>query len=562
MTTARDTMYDIRKTLRAFMRENRKAMGLYLALSLASPLAEVVLPTFYGKILSNLPKQNPTLALAPETKRAVVSVVVLWCVLQGLYQALDRLDAAMIPKLQAFVRRHIVLAVVETFKDNHEELELGDLLAKIIKLPLVIRDLAHQLRHFILPTSLVFLAVAGYLTYTHPLLGAVFAANAAALGGVIVTFGRACTASSVTMNEHDNVLHEEIEDILGNVLDVYAADSLEDELARLAARQARLDSQYKDTIKCASRFKLLYNMVGFTMFLSVNAASFYLYAKKRVTLAQVITTLMVSLFLVGSLNRLGGELRDFVFNAGMTRNMQLYLDRLRALRPSPPPVAATEPFEVVRGDLAFSDVTVRHGERRVLDRFSLAVPAGQKVAIVGKNGSGKTTLVRALLKLQPYEGTIEVDGQNIAALDPGRLRRQFVYVPQNPRLFNRTLYENITYGVPRTTRAQVRALLARFGLSAAFGGGLGQRVGKNGSKLSGGQRQIVFLLRCVLRCARAGGPRVVILDEPTASLDDANKAQLFEILRTLMQGRTVLMVTHDPFLLRGADRVVDLGAEN
>ncbi len=557
-------MYDIKKTILAFIRQNRKAMGLYLILSLSSPIAEVLLPKYYGEIIDDISrwKKARFSPMNASTKRTITTIIVLWGVLQVLYQALDRLDAKMIPKLQGFVRKHIVLDVIETFKDNHQEVEIGDLLAKIVKLPLVIRDLAHQIRHFILPTFLVVLAVAGYLFYIDPRLGAVFSANIAAIVGAIVWLGRTCTARSETMNERDNKLHEEIADVLSNILNVYAADSLDSELERLANRQRELEVEYKQTINCASRFKLMYNALSFILFLSVNGMTFYLFSQKKLTLPQVITTFIITLFLVENLNKLGGEIRDFVFNVGMTRNMQAYLDRLRALKP--PTASATVEFQIVRGDLDFKDVSVSLDGHRVLNKVSLRVPAGQKIAIVGQNGSGKSTLIKTLMKLKSYSGVIAIDGHDIRPLDPNKLRKQIVYVPQHPQLFNRTIYDNITYGIQGITKKDVRALLEQFGLSTVLGHDLDQPVGKNGERLSGGQKQIVFLLRCVLRCTHPGKhgvpPSLVILDEPTSALDEANKVHIFAILDAIVQGRTVVMITHDPYLLKFADQVVRLDA--
>ncbi len=186
--------------------------------------------------------------------------------------------------------------------------------------------------------------------------------------------------------------------------------------------------------------------------------------------------------------------------------------------------------------------------KAVLSNINLLIPKGSTTVIVGEIGSGKTSLVNALVRLVPYSGEISINGSNIKDIDIGHLREQLLYIPQNPRLFNRTIYENIAYGQD-ISKEQVVRVLNKYGISLD----LDRKVGKFGQWLSGGQRQSVYLLRCLFR-----NSPIVLLDEPTASLDRDTKRKILDILKDLLRDRTVIIISHDRDLWEYADTVVEL----
>jgi ATP-binding cassette subfamily B protein len=177
------------------------------------------------------------------------------------------------------------------------------------------------------------------------------------------------------------------------------------------------------------------------------------------------------------------------------------------------------------------------------------------VGLVGPSGSGKTTFTKLLQRLYtPQAGVIRVDGTDIATVRQSALRAHIALVPQEPMLFHRSLAENIAYGRPGATRAQIGEA-ARLANAAGFierlPDGYETLVGERGIKLSGGERQRVAIARAFL----ADAP-IVVLDEATASLDSESEALVQQAMERLMQGRTVLVVAHRLATVRGLDRIV------
>lgn len=191
----------------------------------------------------------------------------------------------------------------------------------------------------------------------------------------------------------------------------------------------------------------------------------------------------------------------------------------------------------------------------VLKQVTLRIAPGERVAILGKIGSGKSTALRLLAGLyQPTEGATEVDGIDLRQIDPADYRAHIGFVSQEPRLFRGNLRDNILLGRHNTDAASLAEVCAQTGLdriAAAHPLGMDMPVGEGGSMLSGGQRQLVALARCLVT-----RPQVVLMDEPTSSMDAQTEMIFLQHLKVLMKDRTLVVVTHRPALLDVVERIV------
>ncbi|MRD48412.1 type I secretion system permease/ATPase [Caenimonas koreensis DSM 17982] len=213
----------------------------------------------------------------------------------------------------------------------------------------------------------------------------------------------------------------------------------------------------------------------------------------------------------------------------------------------------------LKGDITFDDVHFSYPGRKesALRGVSFRINAGEKVVVIGRVGSGKTTLQRLALGLYvPTKGTVSIDGVDIRQLDPVELRRNIGYVEQDAMLFYGTLRENISISAPLADDGAILAAAAVGGLSEMIDKhpqGFDMVIGERGESLSGGQRQGIAIARAALLDAP-----MLLLDEPTGSMDFSTEAQFKERLRVFAQHRTVLIVTHRNSLLELADRIIVL----
>jgi ATP-binding cassette, subfamily B, bacterial len=193
----------------------------------------------------------------------------------------------------------------------------------------------------------------------------------------------------------------------------------------------------------------------------------------------------------------------------------------------------------------------------VFSNFSLHIPAGQRLGVVGHSGAGKSTLVSLLLRQHELQaGTIRIDGQDIAAVTQDSLRAAIAVVPQEPALFHRTIRENIVYGKPGASDIEVEEV-AKLAYAHDFimslPEGYDTMVGERGVKLSGGQKQRIAIARAMLKNAP-----ILILDEATSALDSESEVEIQKALHTLMRGKTVLAIAHRLSTLREMDRLIVL----
>jgi ATP-binding cassette, subfamily B, bacterial len=221
----------------------------------------------------------------------------------------------------------------------------------------------------------------------------------------------------------------------------------------------------------------------------------------------------------------------------------------------PRPVALPSPG---RGALRFEQVTFRYPSRpeaKALDGFDLAVSPGETVAFVGPSGAGKSTTFQLLLRFyDPSSGRVLIDGVDVANADPRAVRERIGLVPQDTVLFAASARENIRYGRPGATDAEVEAA-ARAAAADDFLRRLPQGydtfLGERGTRLSGGQRQRIAIARAILR-----DPPILLLDEATSALDAESERLVQGALEHLMQGRTTIVIAHRLATVLEADRIV------
>ncbi len=312
-------------------------------------------------------------------------------------------------------------------------------------------------------------------------------------------------------------------------------------------------------------------------------------AARRISRRAIMTTLVIFIVFsaVGFLLWLGGQdviagrisagdLSAFVFYAvlvasaggaisetiGDLQRASGAAERLAELRAEPPAIAEPATPQTlprpVRGEVRFQDVSFRYPTRPeslALEGFDLAVAPGETVAIVGPSGAGKTTVFNLLLRFyDPENGSVRLDGIDIRDLRLRDLRTALAIVPQEPVLFSASVADNIRYGRPEASDAEVRAAAEAASASAfvdALPQGYDTHLGTRGVRLSGGQRQRLAIARALL-C----DPAVLLLDEATSALDAESELAVQQALDGLMRKRTTLVIAHRLATVQKADRIV------
>jgi ATP-binding cassette subfamily B protein len=222
----------------------------------------------------------------------------------------------------------------------------------------------------------------------------------------------------------------------------------------------------------------------------------------------------------------------------------------------------SQPAQDLAGHIEFKDVVFeyRSGEG-VLERFNLTIQPGESIAFVGHTGAGKSSIAKLIMRLYEFqEGDILIDGRDIRSFDLHDYRGHLGFVPQEPFLFDGTIADNIRYGRPEATDAEIDELAHSIGDGEwleTLPDGLQSEVGERGGRLSMGQRQLVSLLRVLVQ-----KPAVFILDEATASIDSFTELQIQEALEMILAQTSSILIAHRLSTVRSSDRIIVLREGN
>ena len=345
------------------------------------------------------------------------------------------------------------------------------------------------------------------------------------------------------------------EETLGNIRTVRSFAREQQEIARY---DARVDESFVLGRRLALTYGAFQGAMGFAGYAAIAVVLWYgggLVMDGKMSVGDLTAFMLYTLFLAFSLGGISGLFADFNKALGASERVFDLLDRV------PGVVNATgDKLPVVNGKVTFEAVDFAYPTRPeapVLAGIQLEMEPGKVLALVGASGGGKSTIAALLARLyDPTGGRVLLDGVDIRTLDTRWLREQIGAVAQEPVLFATSIAENIRYGRPGASLAEVEAAAKAAnadGFVRAFPEAYDTLVGERGVRLSGGQKQRIAIARALLK-----DPRILVLDEATSALDSESEHLVQEALERLMVGRTVLVIAHRLSTVRDADRVVVL----
>jgi ATP-binding cassette subfamily B multidrug efflux pump len=330
----------------------------------------------------------------------------------------------------------------------------------------------------------------------------------------------------------------------------YARDSMDEFLATVYTQ-----------MRLSSGIELCISVLNYALIFALAALSIVLWQHSAISVGAIAISVSLALRLNGMSHWIMWELSALFEHIGTTVDGRNTLSKPLSVTDKPDAGA----LAVNNGVINFNEVGFNYGgDERVIENLNLTIGAGEKVGVVGRSGAGKSTLVNLLLRFHDVEsGAVTIDNQDIRSVTQDSLRAQIGMVTQDTSLLHRSVRDNILYGRPDATEAEMldaatRAQAQDFiqSLRDPHGGaGYDAQVGERGVKLSGGQRQRIAIARVLLKNAP-----ILVLDEATSALDSEVEAAIQQSLFTLMEGKTVIAIAHRLSTIAAMDRLVVMDA--
>ncbi|NPU65985.1 ABC transporter ATP-binding protein [Bradyrhizobium sp. 83012] len=538
---------------RHWLKQPRMTLGIAVSL-LGATAADLFMPVFSGKLVDAL-----TLGPANADARHSALVALGAIVALGFASIVLRLSGLqlIVPftlRIMSDVAREAFVRVQRFSTDWHANSFAGSTVRKITRGMWALDLYNDTILLALLPSLSVLLGSMVLLGLHWGALGAVIAVGAVLYVAMTVVFSTRYIAPAARIsNAWDTKVGGTLADALScnAVVKSFGAEAREDgRLMRVVNRWSRR----------VSRTWLRYNttaavQLGVLLCLrsSVIGGAVLLWMAGRASPGDV-TYVLTSYYVIHA------YLRDVGMHINNLQRAVNDMDELVAIHGEPIGIvdaADAKAIAVTGGHIVFEGVTFHYGGHRapLYDRLSVDIRPGERIGLVGRSGSGKTTFVKLVQRLYDVSGgRILIDGQDIAHAKQDSLRSQIAIVQQEPILFHRSLAENIAYGRPGASQAEIEQA-ARLANAHEFimrlPKGYGTLVGERGVKLSGGERQRVALARAFLADAR-----VLILDEATSSLDSESEALIQEAMERLMKGRTAIVIAHRLATVRSLDRIL------
>ena len=538
----------------------------YLVLMLFNYPLEIIGIAKVNTALTQLLTNGATSVNAFEVLKLVGILIGLYLLVEISVVLKDKLDTYHIPVFEHEIRMNIIDRLFNKNEREFDQPKTGALMQNMMRLPGSLSEIFERLNRYLIPLMVMIISFVGYFFYLNRSIGLI---TAGVLTIYLLIFYRNAKRQvdlSEQRERQETEMLDEVEDVTGNLFTVFSNNRKNSERGHLDQISQTYTKTFQKELANSHENKTVSGASNIAIFAIISLVSLAAYQNgslQQTTLASILTTLI---FFTRQLRGLSQRVEEGFTMLGTLADSDRYLQELDIGLKAAPPLgegvaSLATPFnnlqpkvaKPTRGQLEggarveFQNVDFKYPKtgQSILNNFNLTVSNKDSVCLIGHSGSGKSTVVKLLTGfLKSDGGIITLDGVDINSISREELRSKVKYLNQQPRLFNRSILDNLVYGTQASSQ-KVLQTIRELGLEKIFEGrDLTQPAGKHGDSLSGGQRQVVALLRCYLEHAP-----VVILDEPTVGVDGENKKTVLKLIQLLKKRSTVIAISHDPELI-------------
>lgn len=523
-----------------FLKKNPKwSVANFFLILLNYPLEIVLISYLSGQIFSrinNLKQSYNSIFLL------FILIFITYIVLEASISIKDKVDEIYFPKMEREVRLNIVDLVFNKVKINYDNIQTGEVISRLLKAPIFVSLFYSSINKYVIPFFITFAITIVYLYFLNAKMGAIGSISIIIYLVIFFFLAKLNVKNASRRELKENIMLEDVDDTLNNCLSIMSTGQLQNETKRLNKIHDEYDKIKKKQMSSSNLTKLISSILNICLLGVLIFSSLYLFKKNELTSAITISLVTMSLFLVKHLRNLSRRVCEGLDFYGTLQENNKFIQSLITQTNKDGHLTNIP----LIGNIKFQNVDFYYpnSNKPTLKNISFQIHPKEKIAIIGKSGSGKSSILKLILGFyQPTKGQITINNIPIQKINRDYLRSHISIVNQNIKLFNRTIIENIAYGT-KIPQKQIIQQLKKLNILQVFHNlpnNLQTKVGKYGDKLSGGQKQIIYLLRSYFR----QNP-IIILDEPTSSIDDYHKKYVIQMIKELTKKSTLIIVSHDP----------------
>jgi len=486
------------------------------------------------------------------------SITILWKIaalsvfIDSIYMVGNYFDKIYYPMMEKFIRFKLIDVIFKNIEVKYEKEDISNHIIKTLKIPNTVTSFTGRFIYWVVTFVLTTIVILGYILYLNPAIG-LFTVFVFALFFIIyyyILLETKKTSEQRESQEKDLMLN--IDDVLSNSISIICTKKINDEREYLTNKHAIYDNAHENQLWNTSKSGYILSiaitavLVGYVYFI------LRMYKKRQIDSSTTIKIIIIILFFVRYIKTASQRSIVVIAEYGKLAENELNIKKLLVRNDD----NGTQTNIPITGNIEFNNVSFKYDAAanvesdapatlvtKTLDNVSFKIKSLDRVAIIGTNGSGKSTIIKLLSGFfKPTEGEILFDGVNIRNINREYLRSKLSIVSQKVVLFNRTVLENICYAT-NTPKEEVIEILDKLKVMNVFKKlpqGLDTMAGSRGENLSGGQRQIIYLLRSYL-----SNKPITIMDEPTAAVDAFHKKYVIQMINEMSKKTTLIVVTHD-----------------
>ena len=531
-----------------FLKENRYWVFITILVTLiCNPIEMIVLSdlfTNFTSAINNLEYNNSITIL---WKIAALSVAI-----DSVYMIGNYFDKIYYPKMEKFIRFKLIDVIFKNIEVKYEKEDISNHIIKTLKIPNTVTSFTGRFIYWVVTFVLTTIVILGYITYLNPTIGLLTIFIFALFFVIYYHILLVTKTTSEERESEEKDLMSNIDDVLSNSISIICTKKIKDEKEFLTDKHSIYDKAHSNQLWHTSKGAYILSIIITLILVLYVYVVLRLYKNHQIDSGATIKIIIIILFFVRYIKTASQRSILVIAEYGKLAENETNIIKLLVDKDD----NGTDTNIPITGHIEFKNITFKYENinktnaagapeehPKTLDNVSFKIKPLDRVAIIGTNGSGKSTIIKLLSGFfKPTEGQILFDGVDVRKINREYLRSKLSIVSQKVVLFNRTVLENICYAT-NTPKEEVVNILDKLKIMNVFKKlphGLDTMAGSRGENLSGGQRQIIYLLRSYL-----SNKPITIMDEPTAAVDAFHKKYVMQMINEMSKKTTMIVVTHD-----------------